>query len=190
MPNKVKFNLKNVYYATVTEAAGEGGATTYTYGTPVAWPGAVSLSLDAEGDTSTFYADGIAFYVTTANNGYSGDFESALVPESFKTDILKEVANQTDGTIVEYSTAEPAAFALLFQFDGDQNATKHVLYNCKCTRPSIASQTNEESKEVQTETLSITAAPRADGLVKASANSASGSAYSGWFSNVYVPTQA
>lgn len=186
MPNKVKFNLKNVYYATVTETAGTSG-TTYAYGTPVAWPGAVSLSLDAEGDTSTFYADGIAYYVTTANNGYSGDFESALVPEDFKTDILKETANTTAGTLVEYSTVEPAAFALLFQFDGDQNATKHVLYNCKCTRPSIASQTNEDSKEVQTETLNITASPRADGLVKASCANTSGTAYSTWTSTVYVP---
>lgn len=186
MANKVKFNLKDVYYSVVTETI-SGGTTTYAYGTPVAWPGAVSLSLDAEGGTNTFYADGIAYYVTVANNGYSGDFESALIPDSFKTDVLGETANAQDGTLAEYSTAEVKPFALLFQFDGDQNAIKHVLYNCKCTRPSIGSQTNEDTKEVRTETLTITASPRADGLVKASCNDESGSAYANWTTAVYVP---
>ena len=40
--NKVMFGLKNVYYASVTV-----GTNSVTYGTPIAWPGAVSLSLDA-----------------------------------------------------------------------------------------------------------------------------------------------
>jgi len=188
MANKVKFNLLNVYYSKVTESVNTAGVTTYSYATPVAWPGAVSLSLDAEGGETNFYADGIKYFSSYNNAGYSGDFESALIPETFKTDILKETASTTAGTLLEYSNVEPAAFALLFQFDGDQNAIKHVLYNCKCSRPSIGSQTNEDTKEVRTETLSITASPRADNLVKASCANTSGTAYSTWTSTVYVPS--
>ena len=72
--NKVKFGLKNVHYAVLT--VGEDGAATYD--TPVPIPGAVNLSLDAAGDTSTFYADNMAYFVTAANDGYSGTLEMAV----------------------------------------------------------------------------------------------------------------
>lgn len=46
--NKVKYNIKNVHVAKQTEKTTEG-ATTYTYDTPKSIPGAVSISLDAQG---------------------------------------------------------------------------------------------------------------------------------------------
>ena len=110
--NKVKFNLKNVHYAKLN--IDEEG--TVTYDKPKAIPGAVELSLDAKGDTEEFYADGMIYYTSTANNGYEGDLEIALVPPSFETDILKNELDDNKVS-VENSNTESAEFALLFEFD-------------------------------------------------------------------------
>lgn len=162
MGNKVKYNLKNVHAAKLTKT--EDGK--YTYATPQPIPGAVSISLDAEGDSSPFYADGIVYFRSTANNGYSGDLEIALIPEWFRTDILKETLDK-NGVLIESSkVTEMEKFALLFEFDGDVRCIRHVLYNCTASRPSIESETKEDTIEPGTEKLSLTADPREDGLVK------------------------
>ena len=184
MGNKVKYNLKNVHVAKLTKTAdGE-----YTYETPKAIPGAVSISLDAEGDSSPFYADGIVYFRSTANNGYSGDLGIALIPEWFRTEILKEALDK-NGVLVESATVtEMEKFALLFEFDGDVRCIRHVLYNCSASRPSIESETKEDAIEPGTEKLSLTADPREDGLVKSRTGDATDEAtYNNWYKNVYIP---
>ena len=187
MSNKVKYNLKNVHAAKLPETVTEG-VTSYSYATPQAIPGAVSITLDAEGDSSPFYADGIVYFRSYANNGYSGDLEIALIPEWFRTEILKEVLD-TNGILVEKADhAESVKFALLFEFDGDERAIRHVMYNCSASRPSIESSTKEETIEPGTETLSLTADPREDGLVKSRIGDTTAKAtYDGWYQSVYVP---
>ena len=188
MSNKVKYNLKNVHAAKLTETVVEG-VTNYSYATPQAIPGAVSITLDAEGDSSPFYADGIVYFRTYANNGYSGDLEIALIPEWFRTEILKETLD-TNGVLVEKAdNTESVKFALLFEFDGDERAIRHVMYNCSASRPSIESSTKEETIEPGTETLSLTADPREDGLVKSrTGDTTAKSTYDGWYGAVYVPS--
>ena len=53
MGNKVKYNLKNVYAAKMTETETEG-VKSFSYTNPKAIPGAVSISLDAEGESSPY----------------------------------------------------------------------------------------------------------------------------------------
>ena len=184
--NKVKFNICNVHYALITVSE-EGEVT---FGTPVAMPGAVSLSLEPNGEPSNFYADGYAYYTISNNMGYEGDLELAMVPERFRTDVLKESLD-TNQVLVENANVETANFALLFEFDGDVKKIRHVLYNCSAARPNIESSTNEEEIEVQTETLALTAAPLANGYVKArTGDSTTDEVYNGWYGAVYMPTTA
>lgn len=186
MGNKVKYNLKNVHAAKLTKT--EDG--NYTYATPQPIPGAVSISLDAEGDSSPFYADGIVYFRSTANNGYSGDLEIALIPEWFRTDILKETLDK-NGVLIESSkVTEMEKFALLFEFDGDVRCIRHVLYNCTASRPSIESETKEDTIEPGTEKLSLTADPREDGLVKSrTGDTTSEATYNDWYKQVYIPVE-
>ena len=150
-------------------------------------PGAVSLSLDANGEPSNFYADGYAYYTISSNMGYEGDLELAMVPESFRTEILKEEVD-ANSVLLENANAETENFALLFEFDGDIKKIRHVLYNCAASRPGVESKTNEDEIEVQTETLALTATPLPSGYVKAkTGDDTTDKVYQDWYKNVYMP---
>lgn len=180
--NKVKFNLRNAHYAKLT--VNEDG--TVSFATPVAMPGAVSLSLSPNGEPSTFYADGYAYYTISNNMGYEGDMELAMVPESFRTDILKEKLD-SNKVLLEDASVQGEKFALLFEFDGDINKIRHVLYSCTAARPKIEAETNEEEIKVKTETLSIKASPLMNGLVKArTVDATTETVYNNWYKTVYI----
>lgn len=181
---KIKYGLRNVYYAKATD----DGTGNLTYDTPVRIAGAVNMSLDAQGDTTPFYADDIVYFSSTANNGYSGTLEVALIPDSFRKDILGETEGKQDNVLYEYANAPTVEFALLFEFQTDENATKHCMYRCTASRASVAGQTKEDTITPQTETLNIVAMPRIDDyLVKAKCPSTS-SAYANWYTAVHEPT--
>lgn len=186
MANKVKYNIKNVHYAVATlDAYGKA-----KYSTPEPITGAVSLSLSASGEKVIFYADGYAYYTVSNNQGYEGDLEVAMLPDKFRTDVLKEVLD-TNNVLIESADNDCSHFALLFEFEGDENAIRHVLYNCTCTRPPMNGKTKEESVEVQTETLTINAAPLASGYVKArTCEDTDSEKYNSWYSSVYLPSDA
>ena len=158
------------------------------YGESVRLPGAVSLSIDANGENENFYADNTVYYVINNNAGYEGDLEVALITTDFATAILGEVLD-SKGVLVESNDAETSQFALLFEFDGDKNHIRHVLYCCSASRPATEGQTTEESKEVKTETLSLKASALPSGLVKSkTCESTDETTYNNWYSAVYIPT--
>ena len=183
--NKVKFGLNKVHYAKITAWSDEGVPT---FATPVRLPGAVSLSIDANGENENFYADDGVYYVLNNNAGYDGDLEIALITTEFATTILGETLD-SKGVLVERNDAEFAQFALLFEFTGDKNKIRHVLYCCSASRPANEGQTTEESKSVKTEKLKLKASALPSGLVKSkTCESTDETTYNTWYNAVYVPT--
>lgn len=181
MADKVKFGVRKVHYALMT--------TMGTYSTPVAMPGAVSLSLSPSGDLTPFYADDIRYFVTMANNGYDIDLELAYVPESFLTDIMGMVKDTTSKNIYEKADVQPNPFALLFEEEGDATGTKFVLYNCVANRPSRNLATKEDAINPQTQSLTIYASPLTSGEIFAqTASDTTTTVLNGWYSSVWKHT--
>lgn len=183
MADKIKYGISNCYYAVATDNNG-----VLTYSTPVRLQGAVALNMEAQGETTPFYADNIVYWQSVSNNGYSGTLELALVPEDFRKDVLGEIES-TNGLLVEKANTPTVEFALLFEFQGDEKASRHAFYRCTASRPAVAGSTKEASTTPQTETLNITAMPRtSDYISKASIKQADTGAYPGWYSAVTEPT--
>lgn len=183
MANKIKYGLRNVYYAKITTVSSAG---TPTYGTPVSIPGAVNLSMSASGEGNDFYADDTVYFHSESNNGYSGTLEMALLTDDFKKDVLGELSNAA-GAKFEKADAPTSEFALMFEFQGDANATRHLLYRCTASRPDVAGATKEANITPQTETLNLTALPRLDNAyVKARVEATATTVYNGWFTTVYT----
>lgn len=184
MANKVKYGLCDVHISKIT-VNNDG---TFTYGTPFAIPGAVSLTLDAEGDEATFSADNNSrYFVSYANNGYSGSLEMAIFTEKFRTDILGETLDN-NGALIEDASATISPFALGFRIDGDDTNTKFWYYNCMASRPGVAGNTTEDTITPQTETMNITASQRpSDNKVRVqmTENNTNTTAYGAFFDNVY-----
>lgn len=182
--NKVYFGLSNVViaFADGTEA---------TFAAPEKVPGAVNLTLDAEGEQSVFYADNIAYYTVNSNSGYSGELQIARIPNDILAKMLGWVVDQ-NGALVEVADGVPTPFAMGYQVNGDQHARKAWMYNLTASRPSEEWQTQEDSTEVTVPTLPFTSTPielAEKNVVKAVMELSESNAdeYKTFFEKVYVP---
>ncbi|KAK9680663.1 hypothetical protein QE152_g38942 [Popillia japonica] len=177
--------LQTTYEMETTDSAG-----TVTYATPVAIPGAVSISLEAQGGITPFtpfYADGIKYYNADTNAGYEGDLEMALITDVFREDIGLGETLDTNSVMIENADVNGSEFALGFQIDGDEKGTRFWFYNCNATRPSTESSTTEDTKEPTTDTITVSCAASTDGTVRAKTTDAVTDAiYDAWFDAVYI----
>jgi phage major tail protein, phi13 family len=190
---KIKYGLRNVFWALVTETTVDN-VTTSSYGSLNSWPGAVNLSLSANQDKVVFRADDSDYYVSYGEGQYEGSLETALIPEALKAAL--GWVNRDDNDIAvesseDYKTTKYVA--LLFEFQNDTKATRHCLYKVSFSRADLAGQTTGEGGQIepQTETVNLTAVPRADAdrYIHAYADENSDSAaYSAWYTAVPVPT--
>lgn len=180
--NKVKFGLKSVYYALMTVTT----AGAVTYGTPKAWPGAVSIDLSPQGDSEPFRADNMDYYTPAGGESYSGNLTMAYLPDDIRADLYGEETDR-NGILVEAVGGTAAQFALMFEFSGDANAVRHVLYACTAGKPSINSETTPaDSVTPITVEVPITASANPNGYVRGSVDPED-TAYASWFTAVQEP---
>ena len=188
--NKVVYGLKNVHYSKMTiDQTGK-----VVYANPTAIRGAVEISLESKAELVSFEADNEVYYSAPGTSSYVGTLTLAKVPDLFLVDILGEVLDATDGVQTEIDGAKTSNFALLFQFEGDVNGTRHLFYNCSASRPSVASKTG---KEIGTTELAFTASAKPSesandkAIVKAkTTGSTTTEVYNKWFDAVYVKAPA
>jgi phi13 family phage major tail protein len=186
--NKVVFGLKNVHFSVISEDETTGAIV---YGTPIALKGAVEISLEPRGETSDFYADDMLYYTTTTNAGYEATLTVANITNDFREMVLGEEIDQTNRVVTENTNQRSNKIAFMFEFDGDQKAVRHCLYNCTVTRPSLTSATKTETAEPQNQELTMVSAPREDGVVKRSTTIDTPPAvYDAWYTAVYEPAPA
>ena len=188
--NKVVYGLKNVHYSKMS--IGETGKVTYAK--PVAIKGAVEISLESKAELIEFEADNEVYYSAPGTSAYEGALTLAKVPDGFLVDILGEVLDETDGVQTEVDGAKTSNFALLFQFEGDVNGTRHLFYNCSASRPSVAGKTG---KEIGTTELAFKASAKPaesandKAIVKAKTTGSTTTAiYNAWFDAVYMKAPA
>lgn len=186
MANKVKFGLKNVHYAPITVSMdGEP-----TFGVPKRLPGAVSLTLDVQGEEVEFEADDVIYYSSYSNTGYKGTLEIANITDDFRKDILGDVEDEASHVLMEYASAEAKPFALLYEVNGDQKATRRVLYYCTVSRPGENASTTGKTKTPQTDSMSLTSVPLADGLTRArTQDDTPEEVFEGWYNAVWRPSK-
>src|SRR5690625_1709660 len=180
--NKVQFGLKNVHYAPYEETS-EG----IVYETPIAIPGAVTLTLTPRGELAEFYADNMIYYSAAANDGYDGTLSIATIQQQFAIDALGETKDEQDGVLTEKDDARQKQFALMFEFDGDIKAVRHVLYNCSANRPTITGETTTNTKEPQPNELTFIASARPGDLAVKTKTTADTpeEVYNNWYKEVY-----
>lgn len=183
MANKVQFGLKNVHVAFLTEA-------TLTYAAPVAIPGAVKLTLSPEGEETEFYADDIAYFTATSNQGYKGDLEAALIPDAVLAEALGWEVD-SNGVLVEIADGAQKPFALLGEIQGDESGRRFAYYKCLAARPTNEHGTKGKSIEPNTQALTLTVSPiEIDGelVVKGKTTATTGAAtYDAWYTAVVKP---
>lgn len=187
---KVRFGLKNAKYAL-------WDSSTSNYKDLKAIKGSVSLSLDAEGDSSDFYADDVVYATFATNSGYSGTFEIAAAEDEMLKDLLGYIDD--DGMLLETTDAKQAEFALVFEVSGNEVEQRICLYNCSLSRAGLNANTKQSSTDPDTQSFNFKAIGRdlelkgeTRNVVKATIeNTATNAAkFKGFMTAVPMPTAA
>lgn len=151
--NKLEYGFKDIYYSKITQTD-----TGITWGKPVSWIGAKELKLDPTGDTTTIYADDVAYFTAAGASGYDGTLTVMQIPDQMLIDVFG-YEKSSDGELVEITNATTSEVALMFEFQGDAKARRHIFYRCTLGRPSLEFATKEDKVDPKGFTLNISTSP-------------------------------
>ena len=190
---KVRFGISDVYYCKITESTASG-VTTVSYGSKTAIPGAVSLTLDIEGDTNDFYADNMVYASFDSNNGFSGTLSVADVPESVYTDLLGYYKDSNTSVLTELASPTEAYFGMMCKISSNEDPIGFKFWKCALSRPAFAANTTTENIDPDEQELAIRVMPinTAAGvpIVKSHKVLESASDESSFFASMTLPTIA
>ena len=182
MANKVMYGVSNLHVGTYTV----GTTGTVTLGTPMKIPGTVNISLEPSSEETKFYADNVVYWAGYSDNGYTGEIENALFPDTFKTSYLNYVSLGTGG-IAHLKGANSTKTYIMFQAEGDDKARRCIMYNCTFGQITREYATVEDSEQPQTAKLPFTCSgDQGTGIIKAVYEEGA-SAYNTMFSSPPVP---
>lgn len=186
MDEKITYGIRNGHYAQITHDMDGVPA----FGTVKRWEGWSEMSLPPVGEAVKVHADDVVYFKAHANQGYEGSVSAYKVPDDFKINHMGEYRD-SNGVMIEKSSAQPKDFALLGEFqtaDNDSTDPKRfVLYNCAAGRADFTGSTKTESLDPASFSIPVTVAPTIkDELVKATIlKSANEELFNTWFSSVY-----
>lgn len=189
MSNKVTYGLEQIHIAFKDPAA----ENQPDWETPIHVPGAVRWTPATQGQSSTFYADNGPYFVISTNDGYTGELEQAIIPNTILARMLGWLIDD-NGMLVEVTDGKPEPFALLGQVQGDSKNRRFVYYNCTAQRPAKEYTTQGETITPATDVLSLTVLPQ-EGLLPnkrivrgdLELSATNTTAYNGFFDAVYTP---
>lgn len=150
---RVRFGLKNFHYSIYDDDK-------KTYGAWKSIPGIVQLTADPQGDTNTFYADDVAYYIASTNSGETGSIQFAALTDEMLQDLLGYETDSTSGLTFEPTDAVHKTVAIGYEIDGNMEKQRGIRYNLTFSRPSQESNTKSDSSDPDTVTLDYTAIGR------------------------------
>lgn len=160
---KIIYGLKNVRYALWDEESG-------TYGEYKTFAdGVVSLSSDAQTNSTDFYASDTVYATIDAVAKETGTIEVAYITDEVLIDLFGYGSDEDTGLM--YVDTEPKAIsvALSYETSGNEGKQRGVRYNVSFQRPSQSANTMTENISPDTISLNYTAVGRdftVDGEVK------------------------
>lgn len=188
MSKKVMFNIKKAQ-AFKIDSVSEAGVPTYN-AKRLLMPGMVSLSLNVEGSTEPFYADGIVYYTAGSATSYTGSISNALLQDDFLTDILKYFED-ANGNMVQ-TDEQPAEFGMQFAVDSDDGEVYFTLFRVSMNNPGRNFQTKEDSATINPQEFDISVTPvaMADGTYVIQSYAEKGTTnYGTYFESISLPVR-